>query len=212
MFVGQFSFAQGYDYYVDEFTRYKTQFFDLTQNETDVDEFESGIDDIHRNVDDLEDDIEEYMKSNGLYTNAKYKELLSEVKDYSTFTSSNPMIICLYHLDKFFREMGASFVIVKESKGVRVIEAEVGNFKFYYAYGLEFQMYAVSIEHMVYKDATRRVPLTGGKIDYKLIGTVKKVTIVNKSNFLVVTKLIVTKESTSSVYDYLKCSRDYPRL
>ncbi len=212
MFVGQFSFAQDYDSFVNELTRYKTQFFDLTQNETDVEEFESSIDDIHRDAASLKGDIEDYMKENSLYANKQYKELLSEVNDYSTFTATNSMSICLYHMDKFFNEMGASFVIVKESNEVRVIEAVVGNFKFYYAYGLKFQNYSASIECNVYKDASKRTPLASTRLKYKLLGYVRKVTVVNASNTLVVKKLVVTKEATPSGFDFLKCNKDYPRL
>ncbi len=209
---GQYAGAQGYDSFINDFNIYKNRYIELAEAVTEVEDFESGLDYIHGNIDNLKTNIESYMKSNGLYTNSKYKDLLSEVEDYYSFTSTRPNCKCLYYIDKFYDEMGASLVIVKKEKDVRVVEATVGNFKFYFAYGLKFLYYSVAIDYNVYNGYPSGMPSSGSRLSYKLLGAIKTVTVIKKGQTIKIKSLSVEVLPTPSGFEFLKCNGDFPRL
>jgi len=205
------SIGQGLLSFTNDLLMYKNQFYSLVQTETEVDNLEYGLDNIHRSVDNLQTEIESYMKNNGLYTSTDYKTLLAEVEDYSSFTSSRSSCKCLYNMDKFLSEMRTSLVIVKETKEVRIVEAELGNFKFYYAYGLNFRNYSVVIKYNLF-DRQTGMPTGGSTLKYKLYGSIRIVEKINSSTILKIKSLSVDAISSPTGFDFLKCSKDFPRI
>jgi hypothetical protein len=96
--------------------------------------------------------------------------------------------------------------LVIEKDGVRVCKAELGNFIFYYAYGLEKKLNRVSVE---LQKVTQNGHSTATK-NFGLANEIEVIKIVHKSESW---KIKTMNIESSSKLDYIppKCGNDYPR-
>lgn len=172
-------------------------------NKITVDELEDEIEVSQRKISYLLDDIKDTKSISK--DSKEYKELLLKAKELESFARSNNCE-CLHTFKKLFSQLGASNAQLIEKNGVRVMQASIGNFIIFYAYGLEKKLYKVSVELQHNK------PNGYGTVNcnFGLANEVETFQVVSKSENWKIKSLNV-EISYDLNYVPLECGNDYPR-
>jgi hypothetical protein len=199
----KFSFTQDYKSFISDLKDLKYEYAKVVQTEKTVDVLEDEVEDIHRNVDDLENDVEEYMDQENLIKNNEFINLLNEIKEFNSFTSNIPTCECLHFFNAFLSEFGGKVSVLKQKDNIIVSMAEIGNFKFYYAYSVNEWSYNVTV-NMAKK--------TGwGKFEFGLWGEIEVFDIIQIDENWSISDLTVKINSKETWFNSVKCKNEFPR-
>lgn len=108
----------------------------LFTNSNTVEQLEISADNVNSRVSRLSSQVKNHVRKENLSRLDEWRTLIDEIDEFESFTRfGRPMCECLSYFDKFMLILNASKRIISEQKGLRVIEASIGNFKLYYIYG-----------------------------------------------------------------------------
>jgi hypothetical protein len=173
-------------------------------NNSSVDDLEDELDDIHRKVSYLVDEIEDLDDDDKRAS--EYKTLLLDAEELEDFTADNNTCECLKSFKKLIGYLGASGGMLMEKDAVRIMQADLGNFKLYYAYGLQKKLYKVNVEMQFSKGST----FLSGSSKFGLANEIEVLKIAPKSENWKITSMII-EISNDLNYVPEKCGNEYPR-
>jgi hypothetical protein len=172
-------------------------------NNSSVDDIEDELEDIHRKISYLVDDIEDLDDNDK--RSSEYKTLLLDAQELEDFTRDNNCE-CLHSFKKLMNRLGASTGMLTEKNGVRIMQADLGNFKLFYAYGLQKKLYRVEIEMQYSKNGG----YGSASSKFGLANEVETFRLVPKTENWKIKNLYV-EVSYDLNYVPEKCGNDFPR-
>jgi hypothetical protein len=196
-----FSTAQDLSSFSSELYFLKRQYSELTRTDLTIDEFEDEAEEIHRDADDLVSEMKDYMDDNDI-KDESFLSVYREAEDFESFTSQNNTCDCLSHLNKFISEFGGSRILLKEQDGIKICMAEIGKYRYYYAYSVLNYSYTIKIK-------TTRTD-GWGSFEFGTSGEVEIFDILRNNESWKITQVEVIKSEIQG-YGIVKCKNEFPR-
>ena len=138
------SFGQDYYYFRNQLQYLQTRLQSIVNDERTIDDFEWKISEINQSVGNLQDEIDEFIEEQNLENIKEFTDLFQEIQEFHSFCGSLTCD-CLIFFNKFLSILNGSSKLLKQKEGIKVFVSEVGNFKFYYAYSKQINLYSITV-------------------------------------------------------------------